>query len=40
MLVLDVAIMVEGREGVGWDRWRRIARAVEDLPRSCARLTG
>src|SRR5215210_3403566 len=23
--------MVEGQEGVGWDRWRRLARAVEDL---------
>ena len=22
--------MVEGQEGIGWDRWRRIARAVED----------
>jgi alkanesulfonate monooxygenase SsuD/methylene tetrahydromethanopterin reductase-like flavin-dependent oxidoreductase (luciferase family) len=22
--------MIEGQEGVGWDRWRRIARAVED----------
>jgi F420-dependent oxidoreductase-like protein len=29
--VLEVAIMVEGQEGVGWDRWRRLARAVEDL---------
>jgi F420-dependent oxidoreductase-like protein len=28
--VLDVAIMIEGQEGVGWDRWRRIVRAVED----------
>jgi F420-dependent oxidoreductase-like protein len=26
----EAAIMVEGQEGVGWDRWRRIARAVED----------
>jgi F420-dependent oxidoreductase-like protein len=23
--------MVEGQEGIGWDRWRRLARAVEDL---------
>jgi F420-dependent oxidoreductase-like protein len=29
--VVEVAIMVEGQEGVGWDRWRRLARAVEDL---------
>jgi F420-dependent oxidoreductase-like protein len=29
--VLEVAIMVEGQEGVGWDRWRRLARVVEDL---------
>ena len=28
--MLEVAIMVEGQEGIGWDRWRRIARAVED----------
>jgi alkanesulfonate monooxygenase SsuD/methylene tetrahydromethanopterin reductase-like flavin-dependent oxidoreductase (luciferase family) len=30
MLMLEVAIMVEGQEGVGWDRWQRLARAVED----------
>ena len=29
--MLEVAIMVEGQEGVGWDRWRRLARAIEDL---------
>jgi F420-dependent oxidoreductase-like protein len=29
--VLEVAIMVEGQEGVGWDRWRRLALAVEEL---------
>jgi hypothetical protein len=29
--VLEVAIMVEGQEGIGWDRWRRLARAVDDL---------
>ncbi len=28
--MIEVAIMVEGQEGVGWDRWRRLARAVED----------
>ena len=29
--MLEVAIMVEGQEGVGWDRWRRLALAVEEL---------
>jgi len=29
--MIEVAIMVEGQEGVGWERWRRLARAVEDL---------
>jgi len=29
--VLEVAIMVEGQEGVGWDRWRRLAQTVDDL---------
>ncbi|HEX6710895.1 MAG TPA: TIGR03560 family F420-dependent LLM class oxidoreductase [Rubrobacter sp.] len=29
--MIEVAIMVEGQEGVGWDRWRRLARAVEDF---------
>ncbi len=29
--MIEVAIMVEGQEGIGWDRWRRLARAVEDL---------
>ena len=28
--MLEVAIMVEGQEGIGWDRWRRISRTVED----------
>lgn len=28
--MIEVAIMVEGQEGLGWDRWRRIVRAVED----------
>ena len=28
--MIEVAIMVEGQEGIGWDRWRRIVRAVED----------
>jgi F420-dependent oxidoreductase-like protein len=29
--MLEVAIMIEGQEGIDWDRWRRLARAVEDL---------
>ena len=29
--MLEIAIMVEGQEGIGWDRWRRLARAVEEL---------
>ncbi len=28
---LDIAIMVEGQNGLNWPRWQRIARAVEDL---------
>jgi len=29
--VLDVAIMIEGQDGLNWTSWRRLARAVEDL---------
>lgn len=29
--MLDVALMVEGQNGLTWDRWQRIAQAVEDL---------
>jgi F420-dependent oxidoreductase-like protein len=29
--MIEVAIMVEGQEGIGWDRWRRLALAVEDF---------
>ena len=29
--MIEVAIMVEGQEGVGWERWRRLARAVDAL---------
>ena len=29
--MIEVAIMVEGQEGLGWDRWRRLALAVEEL---------
>jgi F420-dependent oxidoreductase-like protein len=28
--VPEVAIMIEGQEGLDWARWRRLARAVED----------
>lgn len=28
---LDLAIMIEGQDGINWRRWRRLARAVEDL---------
>ena len=29
--MLEVAIMIEGQNGLNWDRWRRIAGAVEQL---------
>jgi F420-dependent oxidoreductase-like protein len=29
--LLDVAIMIEGQDGINWARWRRLVRAVEDL---------
>ena len=28
---MDVAIMIEGQDGLNWTRWQRIAQAVEDL---------
>ncbi len=28
---MQVAIMIEGQDGLTWERWRRIATAVEDL---------
>jgi len=28
---MDVAIMIEGQNGLTWPRWQRIVRAVEDL---------
>ncbi len=27
---MDVAIMIEGQDGLTWDKWQRIARTVED----------
>ena len=29
--VLDLAIMIEGQDGINWTRWRRLVRIVEDL---------
>ena len=29
--MLEVAIMIEGQDGIGWDRWKRLGLAVEDL---------
>ena len=29
--MLDIAIMIEGQNGLNWPRWQRMARAVEDL---------
>lgn len=28
---MEVAIMIEGQDGLNWSRWQRIAQAVEDL---------
>jgi F420-dependent oxidoreductase-like protein len=28
---MEVAIMIEGQDGLNWTRWKRLARAVEDL---------
>ena len=30
VLMVEVAIMIEGQEGTDWDRWQRLARMVED----------
>ena len=29
--MLEIAIMIEGQDGLTWQRWGAIARAVEDL---------
>lgn len=29
--MIEVAIMVEGQDGIGWERWKRLVRAAEDL---------
>ena len=28
---MDLGVMIEGQEGLNWDRWRRIIRTTEDL---------
>ena len=28
--MIDVGLMIEGQQGVNWDRWRRLARAAEE----------
>jgi alkanesulfonate monooxygenase SsuD/methylene tetrahydromethanopterin reductase-like flavin-dependent oxidoreductase (luciferase family) len=28
--VIDIALMIEGQDGLNWDRWQRIARTAED----------
>src|SRR5688572_3543044 len=28
---MDLAIMIEGQDGLNWPRWQRLARTVEDL---------
>ena len=27
---MQLGVMIEGQEGLNWDRWRDIARATED----------
>jgi F420-dependent oxidoreductase-like protein len=29
--MLELAVMIEGQNGLNWDRWQRLARAVEEL---------
>ena len=29
--MIEVAIMIEGQNGLTWERWQRIARAVEEF---------
>ncbi len=28
--MIEVALMIEGQDGLNWDRWRKIARVAED----------
>jgi len=30
-MTIEVAIMIEGQNGLTWPRWQRIAHAVEDF---------
>ena len=30
-MALEIAIMIEGQNGLTWPRWQQLARAVEDL---------
>ena len=27
---MDLGVMIEGQEGLGWELWRRIVRVTED----------
>ena len=29
--MMELAIMIEGQNGLTWERWKRLARATEDL---------
>jgi hypothetical protein len=29
--MIEVALMIEGQNGLTWERWQRIARLAEDL---------
>ena len=29
--MIEIAIMIEGQNGLNWPRWQRLAKAVEDL---------
>lgn len=28
---MEIALMIEGQDGLTWGRWQRLAKAVEDL---------
>jgi hypothetical protein len=30
--MLEIAIMIEGQNGLNWPRWQKIAAAVENTP--------
>lgn len=29
--MIEVAIMIEGQDGINWERWKRLVRAAEEL---------